>query len=151
MSIGIVDILDSVVSHAAASGWFEAVNSHEPKSAPGAGLTCAVWVERIVTLRSSGLASTSGLLVLNVRVYSSFIQQPEDAIDPNLVAAVDDLLTAYSGDFTLGGHVRNVDLLGSSGTPLSARAGYLSQDNKNFRVMTIELPLIVNDIWSQSP
>jgi hypothetical protein len=58
-------------------------------------------------------------------------------------------MAAYSGDFELGGNVRNVDLLGQASEGLTAQAGYLEQDGKLYRVMTINLPLIVNDVWNQ--
>lgn len=145
-------ILDAVVSHAAASGQFERVNGHEPKSAPGNGLTAAVWVQSVGPVpNGSGLQRTSAVLVFNVRVYTPMLMEPQDAIDPALVGAVDALMSAYSGDFELGGNVRCVDLLGMAGIPLSAQAGYLEQDKRIYRVMTITLPVIVNDAWEQVP
>ena len=148
--MNLTGILDSIVSHALASGHFERVNGHEPKSAPGNGLTAAVWAQDIGPVPAgSGLQATSGLLVFNVRLYTPMISEPQDAIDPALMAAVHALFTAYSGDFDLGGNVRCIDLLGQAGTPLSARAGYLEQDKKIYRVFTITLPVIVNDAWEQ--
>lgn len=152
MALAIGDILDRVQSHAAASGLFDRpVGTHEPLNPPGHGLTCAVWPGRITTVRTSGLNSTSVLLVFSVRLYTPAIQEPLDDIDPNLVAAVDVLCTAYNGDFTLGGHVREVDVFGQHGTPLDARDGWLEQDGAVYRVYTITLPLIVNDLWDQAP
>jgi len=146
----IVSILDRVVSHAMALGLFERVNQHEPKNAPGNGLTYAVWSQSMQPLPlASGLASTTGRIEFNCRIYTSMLQQPYDMIDPNIITATDKLMAAYSGDFDLGGTIRDVDLLGEHGTPLSANAGYLTQDSKTFRVMTITLPLIVNDLWDQ--
>ncbi|NUT23278.1 MAG: hypothetical protein HOV77_29260 [Hamadaea sp.] len=150
MALDIRTILDAVESHALASGYFAAVNGHEPKSPPVSGITCAVWVEQIGPARGgSGLNSTSSRLALFVRLYSSLMQQPADAIDPDLMTALDALMTAYSGDFTLDGLVRQVDLLGTYGDPLGARAGYLAEAGGEYRVMTITLPLIVNDLWDQ--
>lgn len=145
-------ILTALESHAATLGQFERVNRHEPKNAPGHGLTAAIWVQRIspVALRS-GLAVTSALLVVNVRLYTNMIAEPQDAIDPNLVDAASALIGAYTADFTLGDMVSNVDVLGAHGEALSAQAGYLEQDRKMFRVMTLTVPLVVNDVWSQSP
>lgn len=153
MTLNTVAILDSAVSHAQASGLFESVNGHEPKMAPATpGLTCAVWADQIRPVpRASGLRATSGLLVLNVRIYQNMISEPQDAIDPAVVGAVDTLMGAYSGDFELGGNVRNVDLLGATQFSLSAQAGYINQDGRLYRVVTITLPVIVNDAWSQSP
>ncbi len=142
-------ILDAVASHALASGLFEAVNGHEPKSAPDNGLTAAVWVQSIAPIRSSGLAATSGRLELVVRLYTGMLSEPQDAIDPGLLAAVSTLLAAYSGDFELGGQVRAVDLLGQAGEPLSAQAGYINQDHRLYRIMDIRLPILVNDLWQQ--
>lgn len=143
-------LLDAVVSHAQALGLFERVNGHEPKNAPGNGLSYAVWVDRIQPLGSvSGLSETSGVIVLNGRVYTSMTTEPQDFIDIHALDAIDALMTSYSGDYDLGGQVRNVDLLGQSGFALSMEAGYLNQDGKLFRVMTLTIPLIVNDLWSQ--
>jgi hypothetical protein len=152
MSLETLAIVEAIVSHAAASGHLDRVQGHEPKNAPGHGLSAAVWVQRLAPLAlASGLAATSALLVVNVRLYSNMIQEPQDAIDPNLVAAVDALMGAYSGDFTLDGLVRNVDLLGAHGEGLSAQAGYLEQDKKMFRVVTLTVPLVISDVWVQAP
>jgi hypothetical protein len=151
MALNIGGILDALQSHAAATGLFDQVAGHEPKNPPGNGLNCAFWIQDIGPVPSaSGLAVTSGRLEFTGRLYSSFMQKPEDAIDPNLVAAVDVLMTAYSGDFELGGNVRNIDLLGQAGTPLGARAGYLPMTGATYRVITITIPAIVNDLWGQA-
>ena len=151
MALDITGILDAVVSHAMACGHFERVNQHEPENPPGAGLTAAVWADRVTPVRSSGLASVSTLLVFNVRLFTSMQSDPADAIDPAMLAAVDTLCAAYAGDFTLGGLVRQVDLLGSAGQPLDIRAGYIPQDGALYRVLTISLPVIVNDLWTEAP
>src|SRR5690349_21618704 len=127
MSLDFRGVLTAVADHAAASGLFSRVNKHEPKSAPSGKLIAAIWVQ-FIGPAESGLASTSVRLVLTVRIYTPMISDPPDAIDPAIMRAVDVLMTAYSGDFTLGGLVRNVDLLGRGGVPLSANAAYLNQD-----------------------
>lgn len=150
MSLDCVSIMDYITSFASTQGVFERVNSHEPKNSPGNGLTCAVWVDRIDPYaKGSGMDQTAARVTFNIRIYSNMVQEPQDAIDPRLVSAVDLLFAAYSGDFNFGGTVRNVDLLGEAGTPMSAQAGYLQADNKMYRVVTIILPLIVNDAWTQ--
>lgn len=149
MTLNITGILDAVVSHAMASGYFEQVNGHEPQNAPSLGLTAAVWVDSVQPVRASGLDSTTVRLTLNVRIYTSAQSDPPDAIDPALMAAVDGLCAAYVGDFTLGGLARNVDVLGAHGQPLLVRAGYVQQSGAIYRVMTITLPVIVNDLWEQ--
>lgn len=144
-------LLSRIVSHALALGVFKQVNKHEPKSAPTQGLTAAVWVDEIEPIRSGGLNSTSARVAFNFRIYLPMIQKPEDEADPRIAHALDLLMNAYSGDFQLGGNVRQVDLLGAYGQALSSRAGYISLDGKMYRVFTVTLPLIVNDVWEQVP
>lgn len=145
-------VLDAALSHAARLGSFRAFTRHEPKNAPGAGLTYAMWIDSIRPVAArSGLDTTSVRFVINARLYSNMLAEPQDEIDPEIVAAVDELFAAYTGDFTLGGLVSHVDLLGAYGDPLQAQAGYLNQDGKLFRVMTVTLPLIINDAWEQEP
>ena len=150
MALNIEGILDAAISHASASGYLDEVNGHEAiHPSVSGGVTAGVWVDRVTPIRSSGLNSVSALVVLNVRLYTSAQQLPLDAIDPNMVAAVDALCAAYVGDFTLGGLVRSVDVFGSNGQALDVRAGYLPQDGALQRVMTIWLPCIVNDLWEE--
>lgn len=152
MSLLVAPILDGLESHALRLGRFERVNSHEPKNAPGHGLTCAIWVQSIGPQPGgSGLSSTTGRLVFNVRIYQNMLSQPVDAIDPLVLEAVAGLMGAYSGDFDLDvAQVRAIDLLGIAGIALSAVAGYVEIDHKHYRVMTITVPVIVNDVWTQA-
>jgi hypothetical protein len=143
-------IIEAVASHAMASGYFERVNQFEPKSSPGTGLVGSVWVNSIgPQVGASGLNRTSVRFTVNVRVYTSMLAEPADRIDPQLMQAVDALLAAYSGDFTLDGLVRNIDLLGMGGPPLGAEAGYVEIEKKLFRIMTITVPMILSDVWEQ--
>ena len=150
MALDILGILDKATSHASASGYFEFVNGHEPVNAPSTGgLTAAVWVDRVTPVRSSGLVSTSALLILKNRLFTVAQREPIDAIDPEMVAAADALCATYVGDFTLGGLVRQVDVRGIHGQPLEVRAGYIQQDGTRYRVMDITVPCIVNDLWEE--
>lgn len=146
------DIVEAVVSHAASTGYFEKVNFHEPKNPPGYGLSCAAWIQSIVPQgNASSLIATGGRILLNIRIYGRFLEEPQDAIDPQMFEAVNALYTAYHGDFTLDGLVRNVDVLGEFGIPLTMQAGYLEMSKGMHRIMHIELPLIVSDMWVQTP
>lgn len=152
MAINSQALIDDLASHALASGYFDRVNQHEPKSKPGRGLTCAMWIDRIEPARGrSGLTSTTARVVFNVRVYTNMLQQPQDAIDPNVMIATDALIEAYTGDFTLGGDAAFIDALGmTQGHALEAQSGYINIDNMVYRVMTISVPVIVNDAWPQA-
>lgn len=152
MSFDPVPILNAITSHALASGLFERVNGAEPANAPGNGLTAAVWADTVAPVPpDSGLASTSARIAFMVRIYSSMLSLPPDAVDPNVLSATSALMVAYSGDFEFGGTVRNVDLLGARGPGLIGQAGYITQDGQLFRVMTITVPVIVDAVFPQAP
>jgi len=150
MSIGVNALIDAVVSHASASGYFDLVQGHEPKSAPGGDLTFAVFLSNLAPApRASGLSISSARVELTGRIYKPFREQPEDLIDPRLAEAADVLFTAYIADFELGGTARNIDVNGSQGAGLNARAGYQAIDGQTYRVIDITIPIIVNDVWTQ--
>jgi hypothetical protein len=141
----------AIAGHAQSLGIFERVTGHEPKNSPGTGLSCAIYFARLGPARGSGLASSSASVVFVVRIYSNMLQEPQDEIDPAILGATDRLIAAYSGDFELGGLIRCVDIFGMAGTPISAQAGYLRQDETTYRTVDITLPLVVNDAWAESP
>jgi hypothetical protein len=148
--VAVNQVIDKMVSYALASGRFDSVNGHEPKSAPQNGITCAFWFQTIKPAKS-GQAATSATVVYMGRIYIRFNQQPFDAIDPQAVAATTDLMGAFSGDFNFGGvaNVRAVDLLGMEGTPMQANAGYIEIDRVMYRCITITIPIIINDAFTQ--
>ena len=151
MTLDPQDLFDPLVSHAETIGHLEQVGQHEPKSAPLGLLTGAVWAQETRPAPAgSGLAATSTVVLFRVRIYKNMTSLPQDAIDPDVMRATWALMGAYSGDFTLGGLIREVDLLGRFGQGLFARAGYVPQDGRLYRVMDIDVPCVVNDLWSQA-
>lgn len=146
-------ITDAVMSEVQRLGRCDRVNGHEPKSPPGNGLTAAIWAQSLGPLvTGGGLDSTSAYLVMNVRLYMNMLAEDQDAIDPLMLTVTDELLTAYSADFTLDGMVDAVDLKGIGGETLNAQAGYVQvggQGGTMSRVMTITVPMIKYDAWTQ--
>lgn len=152
MSLAVSTIYAGVVSHIKRLGVFDQVLTHEPKSAPGSGLTCSVWLNTLEPVAEvSGLAVTSLRLELSIRIYENFKAQPEDEIDKRLLDAASQLMDAYTGDFTLDGDVMDIDLLGAHGEALRAEGGYLSQDGNLYRVVVMTLPIIIADVYTQVP
>lgn len=139
-------LIAAITSPAAALGVFDSVNGHEPASIPGTGMTCAVWAQEIApNPGASGLAATAVDVEFNVRLYMALNPQAPDAIDPAMLNAASALLGAYNGDFSLDGLVRDIDVMKAGG-----KAGYLAQDGQTLRVITISLPITINDLWEQS-
>ncbi len=140
----------AIESHLLKLGRFDQVNRHEPKNAPGNNMVASVIAGPQGPANSSGLATTTARVEFTIRIYVNMMAQPLDGTDPALISATDFLINAYSGDFTLGGTIMGIDLLGMAGAPLEARPGYINQDNTLYRVMDITVPLLVADAWTQA-
>lgn len=144
------NLFSQLTSHAATLGLFDRIATHEPKNAPGNGLSLVFWAQEIQPVPSlSGLDATTVRLEMRGRIYTNMLQEPQDAIDPNMVAAAATLISEYSSNFTLGGLVYSVDLLGEHGEGLTATAGYIPQDNRLYRVMELVLPLLIDLAFNQ--
>jgi hypothetical protein len=152
VALDLTTYMSAAASHAQALGLFEQVLGHEPVSAPGSGLTYALWVKRVTPIPArSGLATVSVRLELTGRVLMPADSEPLDGVDIAVTGAVDELMNAYSGDFELGGSVANVDLLGMHGAPLGAEFGYARFDSTTYRAATLTIPLVINDVWTEAP
>ncbi len=151
MSLNTAAIFNAIESHLLATGLFHRVNTHEPKSAPQDPLVASLtWARTLPVPTGSGLAATTAVTVYLIRIYNNMLSEPQNAIDPTVLAASDAVMGDLSGDFELGGNVRNIDLLGQTGAQLSAQAGYITVDNTMFRTSDIEVPVIINDAWTQT-
>lgn len=151
MAIDSRGILDALTSFASSSGLFDAVNAHEPKSAPGSGIAASVWITGVEPILSSGLGSVSARLEMQMRLQTSMLQEPQDGIDPALLDAADAMFAAIIADFELNGRVRHVDVLGAHGERLRMATGYVSIGSTLYRVMDLFIPVIINDVWTESP
>lgn len=149
MALDTRNILGNIASLAMATGYFDAVLGYVSKQAATNGITAAIYIEDMRAIRTSGLASTSVRLELEMQVYSSTYQEPYDDIDTNLSLAVDAMFTSLIGDFDLGGEARNVDVFGAWGQPLRVKSGYMNLDGKEFRVFQILIPIVIDDVWDQ--
>ncbi len=148
--INATELIGELVDHARRLGGAERVRGHEPKNPPGLGVTVAFWVAGIAPIPGrSGLAATSIRIEAMGRIYTPMTDQDADRIDIGLLQVACKLMEAYTGDFELSGTDRNIDLLGESGTQLSANAGYVDIGDKKYRIMEITIPVIINNTWAQ--
>lgn len=142
-------ILAALTSHAAKLPAIQRLTRHEPKNAPGTGVTWALFFGGMTGIQSSGLDATSARVEYIARFYMPMRTEPQDEIDPRVLDAVNALFAEYHGGFSLGALARCIDLLGAYGAPLGAQGGYLDLDKVMFRVADVVVPVIVNDAWTQ--
>ena len=138
-------LFTAIQSYAEELGIFAGVDLHEPWNAPGNRLFCSINLGTVRPVMSSGLAAVSGQVTLVIRVWSSALQKPLDGIDPELLSAVCSLMGAFAGGFTLGGTVRDIDLMA-----MSAQPAYVDFEGKPFRVAEITISLVINDMFAES-
>lgn len=123
---------------------FQNVNNHEPENAPANGLYCSITLGPIKAIGTSGLNSVSGQVTFLSRIWKSAAVRPLDSIDPAVLAATSALMGAFCGSFTLSGSVRNIDLFA-----MGAQPGWINFTGKEFRVMEITSPVLINDMWTE--
>lgn len=144
-------VLTALLDHARATGVFEVTRVGEFKNAPPNALCFAVWAEGLGALaEGGGLAVTGALLTCTARIYHPALSKPESDAEVKVLSAASAYLGRLSGGFTLGGAVRNVDLLGQTGDPLTWRFGYGTIDAKMSRIADLSIRVIMNDAWIQS-
>ncbi len=144
------DALDWVMTKAIRSGRFDAHTFHEPKAAPGKGLTASLWIQDY-RAASSGLSATSMRLLVQLRLFVPMLKEPQDDIDRELMGGVDAVFNEIIGDFAGLTGARYVDVHGADGEALSASLGYLQQDSKVFRIADILIPIVLNDVYTEAP
>ena len=138
-------LFKAIQSYASELGIFTNVDLHEPWNAPGNRLFCSINLGTVRPVMSSGLAAVSGQVTLVIRVWSSALQKPLDGIDPELLSTVCSLMGAFAGGFTLGGTIRDIDLMA-----MSAQPAYVDFEGKPFRVCEITISLVINDMFAEA-
>lgn len=142
----------AVLSHAEASGHFDRVGEHTPKNAPGHGITAAITLRRIVPVPSrSGMNTTTIRADWRLELYKPMEDQP-GLIDPSLAAATIEVFLRLSADFTLGGLVDEIPLLGANGASgLTAEQRYVQFPNgSHYRLVEIAVPTVHDDVLTQA-
>lgn len=144
----IATAVDRITSTAAASGYFDTVISHEPKSAPTGELTFSTWIGEIQPVPAmSGLDVTSCRVPMYGRIWRNMLAEPQDEIDTQIAKATSYMLAQLTGDLDIDGAY--IDLQGAHGAPLGAPLGYIEADRTMFRVADILIPFICPDVFDQ--
>lgn len=138
-------LFSALQSYAQELALFENVDTHEPANAPGNRLYCSIVLGSIKADGNiSGLGAASGIVTFTVRIWSSAMQRPLDSIDPEVLGAAMAYMGALAGGFTLGETIRNIDIFG-----LSAQLAWADFQGKQYRLVEITVPAVINDLWTE--
>lgn len=144
-------VLQALRDVAGRLGCFEKVRLGEWKSQPPNGCVFAVWANDFGSATDGhGLATTTPLLQATARIYVPGIGKDEETWELKIVNAADLYLAALNAGFTLGGLVRNVDLLGAEGERLHWRFGHVVIDAKVSRTADLQINAVFTDEWPQA-
>lgn len=143
-------LMDATASELGALGAFERIPLHEPKTEVTDGLSAAIWHSEIDPIPElSSLNTTAMRVELVVRLFQNMLHEPQDEIDPEMTRVVNLIFNAFHGGFTLGGLVTQVDLIGTYGQPLRSRSGYIQHSGKLQRSISVYVPCIIANAYSQ--
>lgn len=137
-------------------GLFDTVNGHEPISSPGTGTHASVYLGPIRPSDRSGLSSTSLVILIMVRLWISAQAENRDDTEIKLATATSQSFGALIAGFQLADAsgvptACAIDIRGMAGTRMEATPGYASFDGTEFRVQTITVPVLVENVWDESP
>ena len=145
MPFNVTGTMRTLQSHLAAAGYFRHVQIGEPKSAPTQRFTAAIDMVAIDP-HDITLAAICALYTMKVRVYDNMTHEPQEDVELEMAIVVDKVMNDLSGDFTLGGTVRGIDM-----AQLNTRWAFLEVDRTMYRIADISIPIIVNDVAVLSP
>lgn len=155
MSLDIAALINAARDHALATGLFALINGHDPDTPIPDGLDAAVTLRSIrPSKRVSGLSATGAAVTLTMNIYSKALDDQAtptqlDQIDPAVGDATSAMIGLLSGDYTLGGMVFAVDLLGMNGLPLGAENRSIKIAATIYRFVSITIPLLIDNVWTQ--
>tara|TARA_Y100000310_G_scaffold294120_1_gene324344 strand:+ start:416 stop:871 length:456 start_codon:yes stop_codon:yes gene_type:complete len=139
------DTLDVLEGHLEASGYFGQVQIGEFKSAPDERLAASIWLVGASAYQVFLDGGSAEVHTVNIRIYRRAFEEPESEIEHDIAEAASQTMKDISGEFDLGGTIRNVDIGGIAGAPLSVDFGHLDVGGTIFRIADITVPMLVDD------
>jgi hypothetical protein len=145
MAFAIRDTLVALEGHLEASGYFGKVQVGEFKSAPDEVFAASVWLVGASAYQVYLDGGSAEVHTVNVRIYRRLFSESESEIEYDIAQAVSQTMSDFSGEFDLGGTIRNIDIGGIAGASLSVDFGHLDVGGTLFRVADITVPMLVDD------
>lgn len=142
-------VRNALASRVAKAGGFKRVMLSEPTGSPGIGMSCAIWCSSFRTIPAlSGYNRTTSFFIFTLQIYYPASIEPTDDIDVKLSDAVDKVMGDILEDLTLGDESWGVDVMSQYGIVFGGNYGYVTIDTKMFRIVTISVPVLVQDTWA---
>lgn len=150
MPFNIRATLQAIQSYLEASGYFVGSQVSEPKQPPPEGFYAAVYMSA-AGVNSLTLTGTIERHLPIIRVYRQMLAEPAEDIEFGMAEVISKVASDLIGEYDLGATIRNVDVGGQTGAPMSATWGYVDVGGAMFRIVDLIVPLIVDDSATLAP
>ena len=152
MAFNIKNSLLKIQAYLNASGYLSSSQIGEPKSPPQAGEqpSGSIFMQNVAIAEISLDGSTTEVHTVMVRIYKHMFSEPEEQIEFRLAELIASIVSDLLGDADLGSEVRNISV-GQHGASISAVWGYLEVGGVNFRIVDLQIPLIVDGSATATP
>ena len=155
MAFNIKNSLIALQSHIASTGYVNDAAIGEPTSPPIDALDkvhAAVYMASASVVELT-LSTTTEVHVAIVRLYkrAAFTDGDDSAdVEQEMAMAVSEITSNFIGEFDLGSTIRAIDVGGTYGSSLTATWGYVNLSQVIFRIVDIQVPIIVDGSATQA-
>ena len=147
MAFDIKNTLHAVETYVQNLGLFSTVQIGEPKQAVGQGLHAAIYMQSVSIIMIYVGGETRESHIVQLRVYKDMLAEntdPQNNLESELASVVSKLMENLLGDTDLESSIMSIDAGGMDGGSMTATYGYLTLGGVMYRVVNINIPLIVN-------
>ena len=147
MAFDIKNTLHAVETYVQNLGLFSTVQIGEPKQAVGQGLHAAIYMQSVSIIMIYVGGETRDSHIVQLRVYKDMLAEntdPQNNLESELASVVSKLMENLLGDTDLESSIMSIDAGGMDGGSMTATYGYLTLGGVMYRVVDINIPLIVN-------
>ena len=142
MAFDIKATLEAVQTLLEGSKLFKTVEIGRPESPVGDGPMATIHGESMEVVGVTNHAIE--LHTLGIRIFQAQHSDALETLETDGWALVSQVMDLFYGDFELGGKIRNVDIAGQYGAPLSVDRNAEDIDTSPYYVAEITLPLVVD-------
>mgnify|MGYP003137362219 FL=1 len=147
MAFDIGNTLHAIETYVQKLGLFQSVAVGEPKSPPGQGFHAALWMQSVAISMIYAGGETRESHVVTLRVYRDMLAEQTDPqlnLESEMASVLSKLMESLLGDTDLESTVMSIDAAGMDGAAMSATFGYTDVGGSMYRVVDINIPMIVN-------
>jgi len=128
---------------------FRTVLIGEPKTTVESDAV-ALWADSS-TVVSSTLVSPIVRHLVTLRCYVNEFAEEAELVEIRVNSLLHNVIATFTGEYSLDGSIRAIDIAGMYGESLNVRLGYADLSGTIYRIADVSLPMIVDDSGTFDP